>query len=69
MQLTKDELVHLISRFDRPHVRTNNCILLHKDVVNLREKLIEEYYSRTFLIAEIIISRIINQKNTNQELY
>ena len=47
LQFTKDELVHLISKFDRPHIRTNNCILLHKDVVSLRDKLIEEYYSRT----------------------
>ncbi len=47
MNLTKSELVHILSRFNHMHVRDNNCTLLHKDVVNLHGKLLDEYYSRS----------------------
>ena len=47
LNLTKSELVHLLSRFNHMHVRDNNCTVLHKDVVNLHGKLLNEYYSRS----------------------
>lgn len=47
MQLNKEELLHLIGRFDFIHHRPKNCTLLHKDVEHLKDKLLNEYYARS----------------------
>jgi len=47
MQLNKEELLHLIGRFDFIHRRPKNCTLLHKEVVELKNKLLDEYYVRS----------------------
>ena len=44
LNLNSAELIHLIGRFEHEHLRHGSCTMHSKDVSNLKEKLLDEYY-------------------------
>ena len=44
MNLSSQELIHLIGRFNHERLRPSSCTMSSKDVSTLKEKLIDEYY-------------------------
>ena len=44
LNLNSAELIHLIGRFEHEHLRHGSCTMNSKDVIKLKEKLLDEYY-------------------------
>ncbi len=44
LNLNSAELIHLIGRFNHINLRPESCTMSSKDVHNLKEKLLNEYY-------------------------
>ena len=46
LNLNSAELIHLIGRFQHPNLRSGSCTMSSKDVHILKEKLLDEYYTK-----------------------
>ena len=44
LNLSSEELIHLIGRFNHGNLRPSSCTMNSKDVYKLKEKLLDEYY-------------------------
>ena len=44
LNLSSEELIHLIGRFNHINLRPSSCTMNSKDVYKLKEKLLDEYY-------------------------
>ena len=44
LNLSSQELIHLIGRFNHGNLRPSSCTMNSKDVYKLKEKLLDEYY-------------------------
>ena len=44
LNLNSAELIHLLGRFEHEHMRHGSCTMTCKEVSNLKEKILNEYY-------------------------